>query len=1208
MSSISQVARRLARALVMSLAVAGLSGCLVEYDPRPVGVPVKLAIKDIEVLSENPQAGHAIDLKVTVDAEEDVEDVSFVFVLRSAPDPEAIEADDEENIGPFRENDQVLDACVEDAIPATVLAEDGSTPEYHTFNARLIVPSVTKGGTYYIDASVRTLPTSNIEDSEAEDYDGENDGFYAPEGTSNDEGLREDSERVIRIGDELATTPDLVIGDVKTETDLIDIVIKEDPGVGESLRAGIQAALHDWVGTVEVTSFGGAAIEDVTISALIEVPGQALMTLDIWNTHEHVQVWRNDGSGQFKDTRQRLGSTPANAVALGDIDGDGQLDLVAGNGHPDHEGAAPNRVWINDGYGTFQQSAQEIGNAHTRALALGDVNGDGKLDLVTGNADGEDGESDKVYLNQEAGMLTEAQSLGSGDTHAVALADVDGDEDLDLITAGSESSVWINDGEGKFSKSAVELGNVLDERAVLAVGDVDGDGDPDIVIGGPTTPLVLWLNNGAGGFVEAPGRVDVDGATAIALGDLDRDTDIDLVVGLEAGGIAILRNDGAGTFARYNVQVDGGLAADTMGMHHAYALALGDVNADGLTDVVAGNHGPVDAEPDMVWINDGVVAGGESPRFRFRKGQELGGSDTRALVLGNIDRGPDPNADGDLEDGEEPEQAVEDPVLRDLDLDIVSGNLGLPSAIALDSPEDSEDEGEGDGADSDEDESSDESKTVETGTYQKTLVLSVLRPDSPTRIPIGLRIPDEVLTAIASAAGSSGFLSTKITFCLDPFDDIPEYETSFFDPVRPNDNCDTQEIALLVRMGTGTEEDNIVRSSSDRDESYGGSELGAQITIHADSRQDKNGSLQRIEKNAPFTARGFKADAYRVKTVGREVRDNAEMGRYDQSIEITGLTIYSSTKSGSQVSRFPTQNAAYTISKGTSEILSKLKISICAPPLEFAIEIDDEKVTETNKPDDEQNNQNGQANQNNEEQPKKKSRINGKRNSVSEIKKNGVVGFVNVGPFKLVITVGVCGSLSLEFGLNRTNDDTFSLTRWDVDDKFKKVESFMSFEAVAALTFFVEIALELDFGPITIAVGVRGEIDLLRGAYAVGQQAQQLEIEPPDTYSPQFEEKLADPASASELAWLTLDASEDGQQLGLVWARTQTIWQVSLTALGGRVSFFLRLTIEIDLGIAKFKKKWEWTKPLATWKGISIATAGGVFTTDTAAGKVIQVE
>ncbi len=221
-----------------------------------------------------------------------------------------------------------------------------------------------------------------------------------------------------------------------------------------------------------------------------------------WVLHSYNMVWLNDGAGNFQDSGQRLGILGSHAAAVGDIDGDGDLDAFVGNWRDE-----PHTVWLNDGSGHFTDSGQLLGSENSFAVALGDIDGDGDLDAFVGN----DG-ANKIWLNDGGvqggtpGNFTDSgQALGNSNTRVVTLADLDGDGDLDAFVGNrTAAEIWLNDGgaqggvPGYFSDSGQALAH--SDRYVTIVGDVEGDGDLDVLAMSFDQGYRIWHNDGAGHF------------------------------------------------------------------------------------------------------------------------------------------------------------------------------------------------------------------------------------------------------------------------------------------------------------------------------------------------------------------------------------------------------------------------------------------------------------------------------------------------------------------------------------------------------------------------------------------------------------------------------------------------------------------------------------------------------------------------------------
>lgn len=366
---------------------------------------------------------------------------------------------------------------------------------------------------------------------------------------------------------------------------------------------------------------GAPTVDQRGLARIVDGDGDGTPTIDI-GAYEFLSPIGATGSGLFADSGQQLGSLALEFGALGDLDGDGDLDAFLAR-------SGGNRVWLNDGNGAFTDTEQSLGSSSSRAVALEDLDGDGDLDAFVNNF-----EADKVWLNLGDGSFVDSgQALGTGSS-VVGLADLDGDGDRDAVTGTSSEvlRVWLNNGNGQFSSGQVVSQSGSHTRT-LVVGDMDGDGDADVVTGGSTNGGVsvanrLWLNDGSGTF--APGQYFSHVAiTSLAADDLDDDGDLDVFAGTFNAWNQIWLNDGAGNFANTAQTVESSNPRRTLSTD---SVAAGDLDADGDVDaVIAGDDGAV-----RVWWNDGFGYYSDSK-------QGLRKSSNRQIQLGDV------NNDGSLD-------------------------------------------------------------------------------------------------------------------------------------------------------------------------------------------------------------------------------------------------------------------------------------------------------------------------------------------------------------------------------------------------------------------------------------------------------------------------------------------------------------------------------------------------------------------------------
>ena len=348
------------------------------------------------------------------------------------------------------------------------------------------------------------------------------------------------------------------------------------------------------------------------------------------------------GPAVFSNASRDVETGTANATfstSSGDLDGDGDLDLVTGNN------GQVNRVYLGNGNGTFAAGSDvETGTTNsTRFTSLGDLDGDGDLDLITGNFN----QVNRVYLGTGSGAFAAGSDVETGTTnktYATSLGDLDGDGDLDLVT-GNQSQVnrvYLGNGSGAFAAgSDVETGTTNATNST-SLGDLDGDGDLDLITGNQGVVNRVYLGNGSGGFAAGS---DVETGTtnqtyATSLGDLDGDGDLDLITGNRNQVNRVYLGNGSGAFAGSDVET--GTTNDTRG------TSLGDLDGDGDLDLITGNQSQV----NRVYLGNGSGA------FAAGSDVETGTTNaTNSTSLGDLD------GDGDL--------------------DLITGNQGVVNRVYL---------------------------------------------------------------------------------------------------------------------------------------------------------------------------------------------------------------------------------------------------------------------------------------------------------------------------------------------------------------------------------------------------------------------------------------------------------------------------------------------------------------------------------------------
>lgn len=259
----------------------------------------------------------------------------------------------------------------------------------------------------------------------------------------------------------------------------------------------------------------------------------------------------------------------ARAIGLADVTGDGHLDVV---------GAATVglQVLAGDGDGSLQPAADIVTGRDGTAIAIADLDTDGRADVVLASASHS---TIDVFMGTPAGLAAPVTHAIGGPPLGVAIADMDRDGHLDVVLGGYPIRILRGDGHGGLSAPAGTGVN-----GECAVGDVDGDAWPDLaVIAG--TEVRVMISAGGTSFVSGAVRSFEFEPMVVGLADLDGDVDLDLVTGVWGATVFVFPNDGTGGF-----QPQPAFGTDSHGGPTGFRIGFGEVNGDGITDLVAAFH------------------------------------------------------------------------------------------------------------------------------------------------------------------------------------------------------------------------------------------------------------------------------------------------------------------------------------------------------------------------------------------------------------------------------------------------------------------------------------------------------------------------------------------------------------------------------------------------------------------------------------------
>ncbi|MCI0395709.1 MAG: FG-GAP-like repeat-containing protein, partial [Chloroflexi bacterium] len=404
-----------------------------------------------------------------------------------------------------------------------------------------------------------------------------------------------------------------------------------DPGCN-CFIGGQEKVYRNVAGMLQADAGWTANSDDTTESvAWGDVDGDGDLDLAAGNNSISNKLYLNTGKLLEEEADKPWNSGAirnTSSLAWGDVDGDGDLDLAVGNENQ------PSEIYRNDGLDVEGKLKLALfwstpTSDTTKSVAWGDIDSDGDLDLAVGNFE----QLNKVYQNNgldgsgnlQMALLWDAASADF--TNSVAWGDVDGDGDLDLAVGngqdGEPNRVYLNSG-GTLDEVAAWNSTENDRTMSVAWGDVDGDGDLDLAVGNfGDGGARLYLNQGGALDSEAAWSALIDDFNfSVAWGDVDGDGDLDLATGawLQHPGRVFL-NQGGTLQTIHDFPPTFGHGDSILG------IAWGDVDGDGHLDLVSGNE----LEPSVVFLNDQGELG-TSAEWR-----SVNDDQTTAVAWGDVD-------------------------------------------------------------------------------------------------------------------------------------------------------------------------------------------------------------------------------------------------------------------------------------------------------------------------------------------------------------------------------------------------------------------------------------------------------------------------------------------------------------------------------------------------------------------------------------------
>ncbi|MEM7533395.1 MAG: VCBS repeat-containing protein [Chloroflexota bacterium] len=346
-------------------------------------------------------------------------------------------------------------------------------------------------------------------------------------------------------------------------------------------------------------TWSATSVDSITSLAWADVNGDGLIDLATGNRNASNHVYLNQGS--LLEPTPSWSSTEADetwSVAWADVDNDGDLDLMSGNSNGVLKLYVAEQI---EGITQLGDTAVWTSGVtdNTRSVAFADVDGDGDIDMATGNLR----RPNKLYRNQlvALGNAAEWSSADSLSSYDAAWGDVDDDGDIDLAVANwnDRNQLFLNVA-GALQTTASWFSDASNQTVALAWGDMDGDTDLDLAVVNRDAADAVYLNQNGILETSPSWQADVqtgvnDNGSDIAWADIDNDRDLDLAIAIFGGPTLLYMNQGT------SLETSPAWLSDEI--ENSTSLAWGDADNDGDLDLAVGNY----RAANQLYLNDAGI-------------------------------------------------------------------------------------------------------------------------------------------------------------------------------------------------------------------------------------------------------------------------------------------------------------------------------------------------------------------------------------------------------------------------------------------------------------------------------------------------------------------------------------------------------------------------------------------------------------------------